>query len=69
MDTTVISISGMTCGGCANAVAKVLLALPGVVKADVSHVEAKAEVSYDPGRVKPDQLKAAIEAAGYGVIG
>jgi len=67
MDTTVISISGMTCGGCANAVTKVLLALPGVVKADVSHIEAKAEVSYDPSQIKPDQMKAAIKAAGYGV--
>ena len=67
MDTTVISISGMTCGGCANAVTKVLLALPGVGKADVSHIEAKAEVSYDPGQIKPDQMKAAIKAAGYGV--
>ena len=67
MDTTVISISGMTCGGCANAVSKVLLALPGVVKADVSHIEAKAEVSYDPGQIEPDQMKAAIKAAGYGV--
>jgi copper chaperone len=69
MDTTVISISGMTCGGCANAVTKVLLALPGVVEVDVSHIEAKAEVSYEPDRVKPDQMKVAIEAAGYGVIG
>jgi len=67
MDTTVISISGMTCGGCANAVTKVLLALPGVVKAGVSHIEAKAEVSYDPSQIKPDQMKAAIKAAGYGV--
>lgn len=69
MDTTVISISGMTCGGCENAVTKVLLALPGVVKADVSHVKAKAEVSYNPAQVKPEQLKSAIEAAGYVVVG
>ncbi|MEO8419163.1 MAG: heavy-metal-associated domain-containing protein [Methylophilaceae bacterium] len=67
MHTITLFISDMTCGGCANAVTKVLLALPGVVKAEVSHVEAKAEVSYDPGQVTPEQLKAAIANAGYGV--
>ncbi len=67
MHTTTLFISGMTCGGCANAVTKVLLALSGVEKAEVSYIEAKAEVSYDPGQVSPEQLKAAIASAGYGV--
>lgn len=67
MNTTTLLISGMTCGGCASAVTKVLLALPGVVKAEVSHIAANAEVSYDPGQVTPEQLKAAIASAGYGV--
>ncbi len=69
MHTTTLFISGMTCGGCANAVTKVLLALPGVVKAEVSHIEAKAEVSYDPGQVTAEQLKTAITSTGYEVTG
>ncbi|MCX7627875.1 MAG: cation transporter [Methylophilaceae bacterium] len=67
METTTLYVSGMACGGCAHAVRQALLALDGVVEAKVSHVEATAEVRYDPSRVGIPQLKAAIEQAGYSV--
>lgn len=67
METVVLHISGMACGGCANTVRQALLALDGVVEAAVSHHQATAEVRYHPERVGVPQMKAAIEQAGYAV--
>jgi len=36
MNEIVLSVTGMTCGGCVNSVTKVLTALPGVHSADVT---------------------------------
>lgn len=65
METLTIKISGMACGGCANTVRQALLAVDGVAAAEVSHAEARAMVSYDPARATPEQLRAAVQAAGY----
>ena len=35
METTQLKVGGMTCGGCANSVKKVVSALPGVSAVDV----------------------------------
>lgn len=65
METVILAISGMACGGCAATVKQALLALEGVTGAEVSHVEATAEVSFDPALVQFSQLQQAIERAGY----
>lgn len=65
MEKLTLYITGMACGGCASNVSNALRALDGVLEADVSHVEGTAEVGFDPAKVQPAQLKAAIEAAGY----
>jgi copper chaperone len=67
MQSVTLAISGMTCGGCVRSVASVLDALEGVVKADVSLDKHSATVDFDPARVSVDQLKHAIEDAGYEV--
>jgi len=67
IETLTLYISGMVCGGCASNVEKALLALDGVAEAEVSHVEGRAEVSYDPAKVQPAAIKAAIEVIGYAV--
>jgi copper chaperone len=69
VETTTLKISGMTCGGCVASVERVLRGLDGVQRADVSLAEAKATVEYEPARVKPADLQAAIEDAGYEVVG
>ncbi|MBI1819281.1 MAG: heavy metal translocating P-type ATPase, partial [Nitrospirae bacterium] len=61
-----IPIEGMTCTACAARIEKGLNKLPGVVAA-VSFANEKAQVDYDPGRVKPDAMVQAIEKAGYQV--
>lgn len=69
MQTTTLNISGMTCGGCVRSVSKVLNALDGVVKADVSLDKKCAVVDYDAAKLNVDQLKRAVEEAGYEIAG
>jgi copper chaperone CopZ len=68
MQTTTLKISGMTCGGCVAAVQRVLQDVEGVEKAAVSLADSTATVQYEPSRVKPADLQAAIEDAGYEVV-
>jgi copper chaperone len=68
METVTLNIGGMACGGCAGTVTQALQALPGVTAVKVSHTEAKAEIRFDPALVPLDQLKLAVERAGYKVV-
>jgi copper chaperone len=68
METTTLKIKGMTCGGCVASVRRVLEALDGVRRADVSLEKNEATVDFEPGRVKPDELETAVEDAGYEVV-
>ena len=67
MQTVTLGISGMTCSGCVRSVTKVLTALDGVGKADVDLEKASAVVDYDPEQADVEQMKRAIEEAGYEV--
>ncbi len=69
MEKATLNISGMTCGGCVRSVSSVLNALDGVVKADVSLDKKCAVVDYDAAKLNVDQLKHAVEEAGYEVAG
>lgn len=60
--TIVLTVSGMTCGGCANAVARVLARVPGVSEARVDLASGRASVS---GTAPVEELIRAIETAGY----
>lgn len=68
METVTLKIDGMTCMGCVGSVIRVLRETPGVEHADVSLAEKRATVRYDPSRVAIDQLKNAIEGAGFDVV-
>ena len=58
-----LSIEGMSCHHCLNAVNKALAALPGVT------IEAvrigRADVSFDPGQADAARIVAAVTEAGY----
>ena len=62
-EALVLSISGMTCGGCASTLARVLGRVPGVTRADVDLAKARAQVA---GTARPDELLDAVRRAGYG---
>jgi Cu+-exporting ATPase len=61
-----LSISGMTCASCASRVEKVLLAVPGVVRAEVNLATERASVEGIPGVLRPADLITAVSTAGYG---
>src|SRR4051812_8087049 len=72
MSTTAIErvelpITGMTCASCANRIERKLNKLEGVT-ASVNYATEKARVEFDAGAVAPEQLVAAVEAAGYAAV-
>jgi len=67
MNEIVLSVTGMTCGGCVNSVQKVLTALPGVQSVEVTLTPGQARVVVDPARIDRAALARAIVDAGFGV--
>lgn len=67
MQSVLLNVSGMTCGGCSSKVTNALKAIPGVEDVKVSLSAGEATVQYDEGRTSPDQLKSAVINAGYSV--
>lgn len=67
MSEIILSVTGMTCGGCVNSVHKVLSALPGVQSVEVTLNPGQARVVYDEARVERAVLVQAVVDAGFGV--
>ena len=65
METTVLKVAGMTCGGCVRSVGNVLKALPGVTSAEVSLEKSEAKVTFDPTVANQAVMRKAVEDAGY----
>ena len=64
MERLELPITGMTCASCANRIERKLNKLDGV-NASVNYALERAAVDFDPADVAPEQLVAAVEAAGY----
>ena len=62
-----LPITGMTCASCANRIERKLNKLEGVT-ASVNYATEKATVDFDETAVEPQQLVAAVEAAGYQAV-
>ncbi|MBL8304087.1 MAG: cation-translocating P-type ATPase, partial [Ideonella sp.] len=58
-------LGGMYCAACAGLIESALEAVPGVGQARVNASSERAEVRWDPARVQPSQLVAAVRRAGY----
>ena len=65
--TLQLTVTGMTCGGCENAVKKALQQVDGVEQVSASHAANVVGVTYDAARVTPALLTERIEALGYEV--
>ncbi|GAB4583819.1 heavy-metal-associated domain-containing protein [Nocardia sp. NPDC127526] len=64
MSTTSVTVTGMTCGCCANSVSKEVGKLPGVTGVDVDFVSGR--VSFDSERpVDRESIATAVSTAGY----
>ena len=69
MQTELLKVTGMTCGGCTSTVTNALKTVPGVEYVKVSLSAGEATVEYDERVTSSSQLKSAVEGAGYGVDG
>jgi copper chaperone len=65
METTVLKVTGMSCGGCVKSVTNVLQELPGVSKAEVSLEKGEAKVDFEAGKVTREAMAQAIADAGF----
>jgi copper chaperone len=62
-----LNVEGMSCAHCKAAVEGELKALPGIEKANADVATGTVEVRYDESKVGTEDLKGAIEEAGYRV--
>lgn len=67
MQTEMLKVTGMTCGGCASAVTRALVAVDGVHNVNVLLRSGEATVDFDEMMTSLDNLKLAVVEAGYGV--
>ncbi|MEK9671588.1 MAG: cation-translocating P-type ATPase [Rhodospirillaceae bacterium] len=60
-----LTVTGMSCAGCAQSVARALQGVAGVAAADVNFAAGRAHLSFDPGMAPPAVLIEAVTKAGY----
>ncbi|VVB07956.1 unnamed protein product [Arabis nemorensis] len=60
-----VGVTGMTCAACSNSVEGALMTVNGVFKASVALLQNRADVVFDPNLVKEEDIKEAIEDAGF----
>ncbi|HCU35400.1 MAG TPA: heavy metal translocating P-type ATPase [Armatimonadetes bacterium] len=66
MRKVTLAVSGMHCAGCARTIESALADLPGVASAAVNFADQTASVEYDMTALDIEDLRAAVEAVGYG---
>lgn len=64
-ETLTFQIGGMTCAGCSARLNKMLVALPGIISADVNFSLEQARLVLVPGMQTPAALRTRIEALGF----
>lgn len=62
-----LTVTGMTCGGCENAVRRAVRQIDGVEEVTASHTANQVDVTFDAGKVTAGMIRERIEAAGYEV--
>ncbi len=67
MTESTLSVEGMSCAHCKAAVEEELGKLSGVEYSNADPEAGTVEVRYDEGKVTTDDLKGAVEEAGYTV--
>ncbi len=66
-ETLDLAVAGMSCASCSGRVERALLAVPGVLAAEVNLASERARVRVAAGTVGFGELSAAVRAAGYQV--
>jgi copper chaperone len=68
-ETLNFTVTGMTCGGCENAVKRAVRQLDGVEDVTASHSAKQVDVTFDEGKVNAAKIRERIESLGYAVTG
>jgi Cu+-exporting ATPase len=63
-----LPVTGMTCASCASRIERGVKKVNGVADAQVNLASEHATITFDPQQVQPQDLIAAVEKTGYGVI-
>lgn len=66
-ETLQLTVTGMTCGGCENAVKNALRQIDGIEDVTASHAANSVGIRYDGDKVTRAMVKERIEALGYSV--
>jgi copper chaperone len=66
-ETSVLSVTGMKCGGCENTVKTKLQAVDGVLSIEPSFKENRVTVEFDNEKLNLDAIKSVITQAGFTV--
>lgn len=64
-ETKTLTITGMSCAGCANKISKTLKANPAITAAVIDHETGLATITYVKGQITEADITALIEKAGY----
>lgn len=67
METVILNIDGMTCGGCAKSVERALGDLAGVASVNADWQNGTAQVQFDAAQTDLAALVEAVEDAGFEV--
>jgi len=62
-----LKVSGMTCTGCEQRIAKALSRLEGVVRSTANHQTGQVRVVFDTARISEQAVRSVIEQTGYEV--
>jgi len=68
MEQLILTVTGMTCGGCENAVKRAVSSLDGVSEVSASHRENRVTLAYDSSKVDRAAIAKRIEDTGYTVV-
>src|SRR5512142_1947798 len=68
MQTETYPVEGMTCASCILRVEKALTGVDGVAGAAANLATEKVRVEFDPAKVTPERLRAAVAGAGYTLV-
>jgi len=68
MNKETVKITGMTCAACAARVEKVVNKMDGIASASVNFATENLSVAYDKAKTSQQNIKAAVEKAGYGTL-
>jgi copper chaperone len=69
MEKVSLKVDGMTCGGCVKSIQNALNEQNGINTAIADLDNATVEVEYDSALIAAAAIKAAIEDAGFDVVG